>query len=108
MINKDEEKRIYKKITNRWDRSLQYVVAVEEMAELTKELTKKLRGKINYGKMAEEIGDVQIMTSQLIQIFTVEMMFDNNYGPEDPDQFRKLVKGSKQLKLQKLKRMLEY
>lgn len=40
-------------------------VAIEELAELTKELTKALRDKPSTMKMCEEIADVEICIAQL-------------------------------------------
>jgi hypothetical protein len=44
-------------------------VAIEEMAELTKELTKHLRNKGNEYGICEEIADVEIMLAQLKLIY---------------------------------------
>jgi NTP pyrophosphatase (non-canonical NTP hydrolase) len=44
-------------------------IAIEEMAELTKELIKKKRGEFNNKEIIEEIADVQIMISQLSEYF---------------------------------------
>lgn len=44
-------------------------VAIEEMAELTKELCKHRRGSQNILNIAEEIADVAIMLEQLTMIF---------------------------------------
>jgi tRNA(Ile2) C34 agmatinyltransferase TiaS len=43
----------------------QMVVALEELAELQKEITKCLRGKGNPDHLAEEMADVQIVFDQL-------------------------------------------
>lgn len=45
---------------------LQHVIAVEEMGELQKEVTKFIRGKGNIDHLIEEIADVQIMLWQLM------------------------------------------
>lgn len=45
------------------------MVAIEEMAELQKELTKDLRGEGNAEHIAEEIADVIIMIEQLTIIY---------------------------------------
>ena len=50
----------------------QLIVAIEEMAELQKELTKVLRGFGNAAHLAEEIADVEIMLAQLKLIFLCE------------------------------------
>lgn len=48
---------------------LQCEVAVEEMAELTKEIIKNFRGKQNRENIIEEVADVQIMIEQIKIIF---------------------------------------
>ena len=61
---------ILKSAIARYGKTAQMVVAMEEMAELTKELSKFLRGAHNEDAIAEEIADVRIMLEQL------EIMFD--------------------------------
>ena len=48
---------------------MQLTVAMEEMAELQKELSKAIRGNPDYSHIAEEIADVEIMVEQLKIIF---------------------------------------
>lgn len=43
----------------------QVIVAIEELAELQKELTKWLRCKGSHGGLMEEMADVSIMLNQL-------------------------------------------
>lgn len=69
---------------------MQQAVAIEEMAELTKELCKNKRGQNNFNQVAEEIADVEIMLEQLILI--------HNVGP--------LVEVHKQNKLKRLQEQL--
>lgn len=47
----------------------QMFMAVEEMAELQKAVSKAYRGKPDLNNIAEEIADVEIMLEQLKQIF---------------------------------------
>ena len=47
----------------------QLIICMEEMAELTKELSKNLRGHNNLQEIAEEVADVEIMLNQLHVIF---------------------------------------
>lgn len=47
----------------------QLVVAMEEMSELTKELSKNIRGEKNVSAISEEIADVEIMLEQLKVIY---------------------------------------
>ena len=66
-MTKDE---ILKSAIARYGKTVQMIIAMEEMAELTKELSKFLRGAHNEDAIAEEIADVRIMLDQL------EIMFD--------------------------------
>lgn len=50
---------------------LQTVVAIEELSELQKELTKFLRGRGNKKHLTEEMADVLIMVTQLQLIYHV-------------------------------------
>jgi len=43
----------------------QYTVAIEELAELTKELTKAIRDKGSQAHICEEIADVEIVLEQI-------------------------------------------
>jgi len=43
----------------------QYTVAIEELSELTKELTKAIRDKVSYAHLCEEIADVEICLAQI-------------------------------------------
>ena len=54
----------------------QLVMAMEEMSELTKELSKNLRGANNVDALAEEIADVEIMLEQLKVIFRNRALVD--------------------------------
>ena len=47
----------------------QIIVAIEELSELQKALTKYLRGNSDTKNITEEIADVSIMLGQLILIF---------------------------------------
>lgn len=49
--------------------SMEVDVAIEEMSELTKELVKHRRGRMNLLNIAEEIAHVEIMMEQLKMIF---------------------------------------
>ena len=51
-------------------------MAMEEMSELTKELSKNLRGADNAKALAEEIADVEIMLEQLKVIFRNRALVD--------------------------------
>lgn len=68
---------IFEKAIETYGADLQKQVAIEEMAELTKEICKDFRGKGNREHILEEIVDVSIMLEQLqimYDISTSEML----------------------------------
>ena len=77
---------IYKRLREQNGDSAQLVVAIEELSELIKEITKCLRHKGNIDHLAEEVADVEIMVEQVKLIFNVQ------------DK----VEAARQLKLQRL------
>ena len=60
-----------------WGKQSQLVICMEETAELTKELSKNLRGQDNDLGIAEEIADVEIMLEQLKLIFDIRPDVEN-------------------------------
>ena len=63
---------IFEKAIETYGADLQKQVAIEEMAELTKEICKDFRGEGNREHIAEEIADVLIMMSQLEIIYDIK------------------------------------
>ena len=68
-MNKKERNRLYKRIHEKFGTKIQLIIAIEEMSELTKELTKTIRGYDRQENIIEEIADVRIMIEQLELIF---------------------------------------
>lgn len=64
-----EQYKVVKKAIRRFGKEKQVYIAIEEMAELTKELIKDKRGFDNHEQIVEEIADVEIMIQQLCLIF---------------------------------------
>lgn len=60
---------IQKQAVQKYGKEKQIVVAIEELAELSKELCKELRGMGNQEHIAEEMADVKIMLEELDIIF---------------------------------------
>ena len=60
---------IYGAAVKKCGREPQLIICMEEMAELTKELSKNLRGSKNVTNISEEMADVEIMLEQLRVIF---------------------------------------
>lgn len=70
----EERKEIYKQLEEQNSQKHQILVAIEEMAELQKELTKFLRedSYTNSKKICEELADVKVVTEQLERFFDPE------------------------------------
>ena len=68
-INYEDRKKVYQAALWKWGVDLQTMMAVEEMSELTKEICKIKRGKMDLDALADEIADVTIMLEQLREIY---------------------------------------
>ena len=64
-----ERTSVYDAAIQKWGAEAQMIVAIEEMSELTKEVCKYFRGKVDIEAVADEIADVTIMLEQLRTIF---------------------------------------
>lgn len=64
---------VIQKAIETYGADLQKQVAIEEMAELTKEICKDFRGKGNREHILEEIADVKIMLSQLLIMYDIKV-----------------------------------
>lgn len=67
----NDSEKILTKAIGKYGSSLQLDVAIEEMAELTKELVKNKRGDENRENIMEEVADVFIMLMQIRLIFGI-------------------------------------
>ena len=56
-----------------YGKDMQTIVAIEEMAELQKELTKALRGRPNIENIIEEMADVYIMLVQIRLMYDIDI-----------------------------------
>lgn len=65
MISYEERKKVYCAALRKFGPEMQCTVAVEEMSEVIKEITKMLRGELDREHMAEEIADARIMMEQM-------------------------------------------
>lgn len=63
--------RVFEKAICKYGKQAQLDVAVEEMAELTKEIIKSKRGASNYHQIVEELADVYIMLTQIRLIYGI-------------------------------------
>lgn len=60
---------LYAAAVKKYGKLSQLIMCMEEMAELTKELSKSIRGADNSAAIAEEMADVEIMLEQLRLIY---------------------------------------
>lgn len=63
-------KRLFKDLKTKYG-DKQLIVAIEECAELQKELSKALRGKADKQAIAEELADLCIMANQVKDYFDI-------------------------------------
>ena len=70
-ISYEERATVYADALATFGTGMQLIVALEEMSELQKEITKGLRGDLNKMHLAEELADATIMLEQVRQIFGV-------------------------------------
>lgn len=96
-MNLNERKALYKKTIEEFGRDIQIVIAIEEMSELTKELTKMIRGYNRRDKLIEEIGDVKIMLETIEVIFDCEneVIEQIDSKTNDPRNRERIIKRSK-------------
>lgn len=73
----EDRKQVYEKILSKYGCKMQATVAIEEMSEVIKEITKMLRGELNREHMAEEIADATIMLEQLRQMLNINDSVDS-------------------------------
>lgn len=90
----NKRKSIYMSAIRKFGKSAQIVVAIEELSELTKELTKTLREKCNLKNISEEMADVEIMLEQLKLIFKNKKQVEilKNYKIHRLDNYLKKLK----------------
>lgn len=66
------------KAIQKWGKTAQILVLLEEMSELQKELLKNInRGKENLDAVIDEIADVEIMLEQVKYIYHIEKAVQN-------------------------------
>ena len=75
-FNRTERNEVYANALEKWGIERQSTVAIEEMSEVIKEITKMLRGDLDREHMAEEIADARIMLEQMCQILNINGSVD--------------------------------
>lgn len=66
-----EEEIVLRAVIDRKGHKYQTVVAIEELSELQKELTKMIRGKGDHDHLVEEMADVIICLTQIEQMYNL-------------------------------------
>ena len=67
-----EDEKIMQAVIDRKGHKYQTIVAIEELSELQKELTKHLRGKGDHQHLVEEFTDVIICMSEVEQMYNLK------------------------------------
>ena len=60
---------VYQRAVHTYGETSRLILTIEEMSELTKELSKRMRGRNNMPAICEEMADVEIMLEQLKIVF---------------------------------------
>lgn len=81
----------YSEAVRTYGKQSQLIMAMEEMAELTKELSKSIRGEKNVSAISEEIADVEIMLEQLKIIYGNRAEVDQARGEKLERLFLRLT-----------------
>lgn len=71
MMNYQEVTDTYKQAIETYGVRAQKLMAIEEMSELTKEICKDFRGKLNRENLIEEMADVLIMLDQMLILYKI-------------------------------------
>ena len=83
-----EAKTVFKAIETFGD-DKQTIVAIEELSELIKELTKALRGELNKDHLTEELADVDLMLMQIMFIYRIDQKELDSYKKRKVDRLAK-------------------
>ena len=70
-MNYQEITDTYKQAIKTYGEKAQKLMAIEEMSELTKEICKDFRGKLNREHLIEEMADVLIMLDQMLVLYKI-------------------------------------
>lgn len=62
---------IFNKAISTYGEKAQKLMAIEEMSELTKEICKDFRGKLDREHLIEEMADVLIMLDQMLLLYKI-------------------------------------
>ena len=93
-----EKIKILKMAIEKWGKNAQILMALEEMAELSKELLKNInRNSDNKSNITEEMADVYIMLEQLKTIYKISEDDINNIFKEKINKLEKRLKNKENI-----------
>ena len=76
-FSRDERNRVYEEALDKYGEQMQCTVAIEEMSEVIKEITKALRGELSRAHLSEEVADAKIMLEQVGNMFNINDSIDS-------------------------------
>lgn len=89
----EPERRVLQRAIDEWGKENQTIVAIEELSELQKELTKTLRGYDRTDGLIEEMADVYIMLEQIKMIYGIDESMLVMTTAEKLNRLNKILKG---------------
>lgn len=87
------QKEILEAAIDEWGKENQTIVAIEELSELQKELTKTLRGYDRTDGLIEEMADVYIMLEQIKMLYGIDESMLVKTTAEKLNRLNKILKG---------------
>ena len=96
-MDKKSENEVFQDAIDFFGEVSQKIMAIEEMSELTKELSKDLRDRGNVENIADELADVEITLAQLKMIYNVHDLVEERRD----FKLRRLLKSIQDLKAKK-------
>ena len=90
---------VYEKAFQKYGTKKQLVVAMEEMCELTKELSKAIRGETDLDHIKEEYADVCVVLEQVAMIFDLKEKEVEKAPSKKMQAFQRILKMNEELHL---------
>lgn len=90
----EDERTFLTKVIRYYGYESQIRMMFEEMAELQKELCKRMRGENNRNHIIEEIADVEIMLDQITIMFEIDWLEVAEIREEKIARLKKRIEGN--------------
>lgn len=99
-------KNIFQECLDKWGPGSQFIMVVQEAAELTQAITNVLLGRDgSFEHLAMEIADMEIMIGQLALI--LDHQYAEAYKESKPGDYYDLIQSCKELKIARLRNRLD-